>query len=353
MNFPRPYLSRRHLLAFSALLPAMSARASPTPPAQHPGGMVDAATVLIAGPEGGGLDRWGRVIQPALGQALPPVTTLTVMNAGGPDGVTGANQFATRGEPDGRTMLLAPPEAVLAWLVGDPRAKYDLGRWTPVMTATTPAVLVLRQGLGLKQKPVRIAVPELASTALAGALALELMGTRAEPVLGIGLESQSAAFASGAVDAVLARGVRPEEQVQSLIQMGGAPVMTLGGTIPGPSGTGVPARDPAFPMVPTIGEFVSAMSPLFDSQAAIGAAARLHFALVLPHLTPAARIAVWRQAAAEAVLALDVQSLAMAIGARAVGGADAAATANPIVASAPALQALRAWMADRFKFKPA
>ncbi len=353
MTDPRPYLSRRRLLALAGVLPVAGAHASPATPLQRPAGVVDAATVLIAGPEGGGLDRWGRTIQPALGQALSPNTTLTIVNAGGLDGVTGANQFATRGEPDGRTMLLAPPEAVLAWLIGDPRAKYDLGRWTTVMAATTPAILVLRQGLGLKQKPMRIAMPDLASTALAGVLALELMGGRAEPVIGVGPDAQVTAFATGGIDAVLARGARSEEQVQSLMQAGGWPVAALGAAVPGPDGAGVSARDPAFPAVPTVGELISATSPLLESHAAIAAAARLQFTLVLPHLTPAARVAVWRQAAAEAAHTLDVQAMALAIGARTVGGSDAAVAANPIVASPAALQALRAWMADRFKFKPA
>lgn len=353
MNRRRPHLSRRGLLALSGALPALSARASPLAQPPRAGLMVDAATVLVAGPEGGGMDRWGRIIQPALAHALPPDTSVTIANAGGADGVTGANQFATRAEPDGRTMLLAPPEAVLAWLVGDPRAKYDIGRWTTVMVATTPAVLILRQGLAVKQKPVRIAVPNLTSTALAGVLALELMGARAEPVTGVGVDAHVAAFASGAVDAVLARGPRSEEQVHSLMRAGGWPTLALSASVPGPSGVGVPARDPAFPAVPTTGELMAAPSPLLESHAAIAAAARLQFTLVLPHLTPAARVAVWRQAAAEAAQALDVQSAAMAIGARAVGGPEAAAAANPIVAGGAALQALRSWLADRFKFKPA
>lgn len=336
-----PSPRRRGMLAMLAALPAARAWAAPPPSPQV---MVDEATLLVAGPDGGALDRWGRVVLPALSQALPPDMTLTRGNVGGSDGVTGANQFATRGEPDGRTILLAPGEAAIAWLVGDPRAKYDLGRWTAVMVGTAPAVLVLRRGLDLKRKPVRFAVPALASTALAGVLALELMGGRAEPVAAIGTDQQATAFAAGGVDAVLARGPRLADQLATLAGTGGAPALVVT-----PSRT----RDPGFPDLPVSGEILTGAAALLAAHLATAAAARLEFALVLPQLTPATRVAVWRHAAAEAAQTLDLQSYAMAVGARAIAGADANAEAAPTVASPEALKTLRAWLADRFKFKPA
>lgn len=306
--------------------------------------MVDEATLLVAGPEGGALDRWGRVVLPALGQALPPDVTLSRGNVGGPDGVTGANQFAARGEPDGRTILLAPSDAAIAWLVGDPRAKYDLGRWTAVMVGVAPAVLVVRRGVDMKKKPIRFAMPALASTTLAGVLALELMGARVEPVTAIGADRQIAAFGSGAVDAVLVRGPHVPDQLRTLGGADGVPALAV---------TQARARDPAFPDIPVSGEIMTGSAALLAAHLSTAAAARLEFALVLPQLTPATRVAVWRHAAAEATQALDLQAYALAIGARAVGGADASAEAGPIVASPEALKTLRAWMADRFKFKPA
>lgn len=342
MTIVQPRLGRRALSAMLIAAPVGMATATPRSPV-----MVDAATLLVAGPEGSGLDRWGRAIHAALSHTLPPDTALTLGNAGGPDGVTGANQFATRAEPDGRTILLAPPDAVIAWLIGDPRAKFDLGRWTTVMTAITPLVLLIRPGIDLKKKPVRIAVPTLASTALPGIMALDLMGGRAEPVIGIGVEAQEAAYAAGSTDAVLARGGRVQDQVHALTQAGARPVMTFVSHLPG-----TPSRDPAFPDIPSSAALVGSPSPLIEALAALATAARLEFALALPQLTPVARLAVWLQAAGEAAQVMDLQSMATALGARTIGGVAAVAEARQAVASQPALQALRGWLADRFKFKP-
>ena len=40
------------------------------------------------------------------------------------------------------TVLLAPGEAALAWMVGDPRAQFDVGHWVPVMAGTASAIVV-------------------------------------------------------------------------------------------------------------------------------------------------------------------------------------------------------------------
>jgi hypothetical protein len=354
---------RRGVLALLASLPvaARSGNTHAAPAAGAPIGptTIDAATVLVGGPDGGPLDRWGRVVQPALAQALPPETALTRASVGGPDGVTAANRFATRGDPDGRTVLLAPGDAAIAWLVGDPRAKYDLGRWTSVMVCLTPGVLMVRPGALKGKQPVRIGVPALASTTLAGVMALELLGAAAEPVIGLPATGRSAptgaplnlaaAFGAGTVDAVLARGHHVDEQVRVLIQAGARPLLALGGR----TETGQLTRDEAFPTVPILTEMTSTTGPMLDAFHAAAIAARLEFALVLPQLTPAGRVALWRQAAHEATGALDVQALALLLGARPMGGAEASANAGAVAASQPALLALRRWLGTRYHWKPA
>ena len=340
--FPR----RRAVLTLLAGLPLIG-RAAMATPVPRPVSTIPEAVVLIAGPDGGLLDRWSRVVQPALAQALPPETMLTRNAVGGPDGVTGANQFATRGDPDGRTVLLAPGDAAIAWLVGDPRAKYDLSRWTSVMACLTPGVLVVRPGALRARKAVRIALPHLASTGLAGLLALEILGVTAEPVLTVPADGVAAAFGRGAIDAAFARGHKVDRQVAELVAAGGQPLLALGGR----DETGRPVRDEAFPTLPVLTELTQANGPLLDSFHAAATAARLECTLVLPQLTPAARVALWRQAAIEATAALDVQALALAVGARVVGGAEASAAAP--ATSPPALLALRQWLVARHKWQPA
>jgi hypothetical protein len=336
------------VLTLLAGLPLIGRAALATP---APTSTIAEAMVLIAGPDGGLLDRWSRVVQPALAQALPPETLLTRNAVGGPDGVTGANQFATRGDPDGRTLLLAPGDAAIAWLVGDPRAKYDLGRWTSVMACLTPGVLVVRPGALRARKSVRIAMPGLASTGLAGLLALEILGVTAEPVLSVPTEGVAegvaAAFARGTIDAAFARGHKVDRQVAELVAAGGQPLLALGGR----DEAGRPVRDEAFPTLPVLTELTQSNGPLLDAFLSASTAARLECTLVLPQLTPAARVALWRQAATEATAALDVQALALAVGARVVSGAEASAAAP--LTSPQAMQALRQWLVARHKWRPA
>ena len=66
---------------------------------------------MIAGPPGGRLDRWADMLVPALSRGLAGRVPLARRNVGGIDGVTGANQFEARGEPDGSTALLVPGAA--------------------------------------------------------------------------------------------------------------------------------------------------------------------------------------------------------------------------------------------------
>lgn len=312
---------------------------------------INEATVLVAGPDGGLLDRWSKVVYPALAQGLPPETTLTLNSVGGADGVTGANQFTTRGEPDGRTVLLAPGDAAIAWLIGDPRAKYDPARWTSLMACVTPGVLVVRAGAGgpRGKKPVRIAVPALASTGLAGVMALEILGTRVEPVASPANPDVAAAFGNGAIDAAFLHGHHVDRQVTDLVEAGGRPLLALGGW----DETGRPTRDEAFPSLPILTELVTAADPRIGAFHAAAIAARLECSLVLPHLTPAARVALWRQAAIEAAAALSVQASARAVGARVISGPEASAMAIAAVVKQPALQTLRQWLAARQNWRPA
>ncbi|HEX5328095.1 MAG TPA: hypothetical protein VFW75_15620, partial [Acetobacteraceae bacterium] len=115
------------------------AQADPPPPSPP---FPDGAELLIAGPDGGLLDRWCRVLAPALGRSLPAGTAVRLVREGGADGVTGANQFEVRALHDGSCALLTPGEAAIAWLVGDPRAQFDVGGWVPVLAGTAPSLLV-------------------------------------------------------------------------------------------------------------------------------------------------------------------------------------------------------------------
>jgi hypothetical protein len=118
---------------------------------------------------------------PALGRALQQGAALPRQNVGGPDGVTGANQFDAHANPDGSTALLVPGQAALSWLCGDTRVKFDAGRWVPVWAGSTSAALATRVKL-VPGQTVRVAVGNLIGPELAGLLALDLLGIDAVPV---------------------------------------------------------------------------------------------------------------------------------------------------------------------------
>ena len=352
MTHTVPFLDRRRLLAMLIGLPLWERGASAV--AAVATAFPDAARMLVAGPDGGNLDRWSRVMLPALAQNLPPETGMHRVTAGASDGVTGANQFEARSEPDGETVLLVPGEAALAWLVGDPRAQYDVAHWVSVMTVVTPGVVIARPGAIGSDRRTRIATAGPATADLPAILGIELLGARVEPLPPLAEGAEVAALANGRVDAVFLRGHRVPEQAAALVAAGGQPVFALGAL----DQTGKLSRCAAFAAVPTLPElydsrFRQALAgPPLAAWTAAAVASQIECALVLPQLTPASMVALWRRAGADAASALDVQAMALSLGVRAVGGLEATSTAGVAAADPVAVMELRRWLASRFGWQP-
>jgi hypothetical protein len=370
---PLPLLSRRRALGLLASLPVLgragSALAVPPMPqsaaaalAARPQSVAEVpfpegATILVAGPDGGRLGRWTQVLTPALLQWLPPGTSVRTATAGAADGVTAANQFDARAAPDGTTVLLAPGDAVLAWLVGDPRAQFDVGNWVPVMAGVAPAVVVGRPGIAALRRGarVRIAAASPAGPDLPALLGIDLLGARAEPVFGLAEdEATQNAFVVDAVDAVFVRGHHVPEQVAALSAAGAIPLFSLGMV----DDTGALVRDPAFPDLPHMTELATQLrgqlpsGPLYSAWQAAAAAVRLDFGLVLPQLTPSAMVALWRRAGSQAAGVPEMRALATSLEVRPLGGPSATANAASVTADAAALLELRKWLATRFNWRP-
>ena len=363
-----PSLERRRVLRALAALPlagpasellAAPPQAAPTltaTPALGGTPFPEGATILIAGPEAGAMAHWSQAMHSALAEALAPGIALHQTTAGGADGVTGANQFDTRVAPDGRTVLLTPGEAVLAWLVGDPRAKFDVNNWVPVAACVTPGVVMGHRAALTSAGPVHIAAAHPAGHDLPATLAVELLGGRAELVGGLTDDTTLAtALAHHAVDAVLLHGHNVQDRAATLAGSSAQPLFSLGML----DDEGHATRCAVFPEIPTFAELYAQLrhtqpsGPAYAAWQAAAAAVQLEFALVLPQLTPAAMVALWRRAGVEAAGALDVQSLAQALGVRPVSGPIATATTAAAAADTPALLALRKWLAARFNWKPA
>ncbi len=325
---PRPNSGRRAILALAAAALAAPAGAAT---------LSDAPVLLVAGPAEGNLARWGARLAEALAPALPAGTRLGAIAVGGDDGVTGANQFTARVAPDGNTLLLAPGAAALAWQVGDRRAQFDVGQWLGVMAGVVPGVVCGRAAAARPGEKLRVGMAGPVGPDLAALLGLELAGLDVVPVFGmLDQDAAAQALASRAVDAVLLRGSGVAANMAPLAQVGVVPLFALGAS-----------RDPDWLAIPTLAEFAGARGALpADGLGAawrgVAAAAQTEFALVLRQLTPAALVALWRQAGGQAMAAMQQPGQL-----RALDGA----AAHALAVDAATLGALRGWMGERLKWK--
>jgi hypothetical protein len=358
-----PPLARRHVLGLltgplllGRPVVGRAATSSPANAAVPAAPFPESATILVAGPDGGRLGRWGETVASALDQTLPSGTKVRTTCAGGIDGVTGANQFEARVPPDGATVLLAPGDAALDWLVGDPRAHFDAEHWVPVMAGVTPAIVMARPDAILgTDHVVRVAASGPVGPQLPVLLGLELLGATVTPVFGlVEPEAARAAFVAGKVDIVLAWGQDVPRQVDLLRDAGAKPLFGLG-TL---DANGVVSRDPAFPDVPTLVEQYVALhgakptGARFDAWRAVASASQLDFGLVLPRLTSASMVALWRRAASQATSQPGVQALASTVAVRPLEGVAAAAAMIGLAADPGALLELRGWLATRYNWRP-
>ena len=341
-------ITRRLVLGAGAAALGGAALPSPFP---------DGATLMVGGPGGGAADVWADWLSPGLGRAPPPGTALHKDVVGGADGVTAANVFEARTVPDGSTALLLPGSAAMAWLVGDSRARFDTARWVPALAGVTPGLVVGRLAANHSppfqagsDAPVRLAVSNAAGPELPAMLALELLGAAWSPVFGLTEATAMDALMQGQVDAVCLRGRRVPDLVPTLAGAGVQPLFSFGAV----DEAGVRQRDPAFTGVPTVTELLAERgpdTPLRRAWFATAAASDLDITMVLPQQTPAAIVALWRRAAAQAAASGAVMALAAAQGVRPLSAPAATASTAAVIADAPAQLALRTWMAKRLDYR--
>ena len=311
--------------------------------------------LLVAGVPGGRTARWAAALALALQRAWPGGlqggAAPDIVMLGGEDGVTGANQFEARGPSDGAALLL-PGAAASAWLAGDPRVQFDAARWLPVMCAVSGGVLAGRRTLADARPawPMRLAVAEPLGPGAACLLGLDLLGVPARPVAqeaGDAAEGQ-AALLSGQADAAFLSGQNPIAAAEAA---GALPLCTLG-TPGAPAEAAAPAAAAAPPTMPALLSSVISRDPaLVAGWSAVAASVQLDYALVLPPLTDAASVALWREAADRAV---DDPALLAAAdpGARALATAGSGAVLGAIATTSAALLAYRRWLASRLGYQP-
>jgi hypothetical protein len=329
-----PAPGRRRLLSGLALLAA--AGASPATATLPPA----AATLLVPGPTDGPLAQWAARLAAALARGTTTAIMLERTVLGGPDGVTAANRFATAAAPDGRTLLVLPGAAAQAWLVGDKRAHFNGAGWPPVCAAQGPAVVAGRQPFAAAARaPVRLGLAAPDHPGTAALLGLDLIGVAATPVAGLPPPQAEAALAEGTVEAVVLQGADVPARLAAL---GARPWFTLDG--PGP-------RDPALPETPVLAELATGGDAAIRAGFLAAAAnARLVGAVLLPALTPADLVALWR-AAAQRWLEEEVR-VGLPAGIRVTAGAELAPVLSPLVPPPEAVLAYREWLLRRLRWQP-
>lgn len=303
------------------------------------------ARLLVPGPEDGALALWAQRLAGQLGRAVAAAGAALRLDAevlGGPDGVTAANRFATAAHPDGRTLLLLPGAACQARLVGETRARFDPAGWLPVCAAETPVILAARGPLPAgpgTAPPLRLALAAPDHPSAAALLALDLLGIAAQPVLGIPPEQAEAALAQGAADALVLRGRDAPARATAL---GLLPWFALR-----------QAAAPEAAPVPSLAALAPPLAPrtLLGAVESAGAAAHLAAAVLLPALTPADMVALWRGAALRWVEEETRAAGGQAASASPLPGPDAAALVAAIAPPADVMQAYRDWLRQRLGWR--
>lgn len=248
----------------------------------------EAATLIAPGPEEGSAARFAAYAARGLARALVQASAVRVAVLGGPDGITAANRFAASSTLPGQGLLLVLPGlATQALLVGESRARYEPRQWPALTGSLLPALVAGRGPLGEAQ-PLRIALGAPGAPETAALLALDLLGRNMTPVfLPSGLAPE-AAVTSGAADVAVLTG-------RSVGARAAALGLTPWFSFDGPAGM----RDPLLPQVPALGELLPdpARPELLAAVRAAGGGLRVRGLLVLPALTAADTVALWRDAA--------------------------------------------------------
>lgn len=304
----------------------------------------DGAGLLVAGPAGGDIDAWAELLGPGLARALPPGNRLRRETVGGVDGVTGANRFEAQVAPDGHTALLVPGTAALACLAGDPRARFEASRWVPVLAAMAPGVIVGRWPAATfgPGGTVRFATTGPAGPDLPALLALDLMGVAVHPVP-VPASSPEVLSQPG-VDAVFLHGPGAEDAARTLAALGtaaGTPTLLALGL---PDETG---RASSPPGMTELFARAAGGGPLHAAWRAAAVAAQMEAALVLPAMAPAASVARWRRACAQAAAGSEVQEAAAGMGVRLLSASACTGLTAALAVDSAGLLELRRWLAGR------
>ena len=264
-------LCRRALLSASAALLGLATIAGATAQAADFSGK--RITIIVPFSEGGGTDSYSRFMAPYFEKYLPGNPKILIINRPGGGGLTGVNYYAAKASMDGTMILALSTSSQSNYMLGDPRAKFDMGDFVPIILSPRGITLYTRNNLGIQDaKTMKAKIEKLRSyppeklsfggkTPTSGGLALRtalsLLGVEVNSVWGLGGNGPMAlGFERGeftlSYDNTLSFLNNRAEMIKSGMAV---PLFTFGVV----NEEGQVERDPALPDIPTVDEYYKAV----------------------------------------------------------------------------------------------
>jgi tripartite-type tricarboxylate transporter receptor subunit TctC len=288
---------------------------------------------IVPGREGSGNDVYARVFAPFFEKHLPGKPTILIRNLPGSGTIAGANKYQATAKPDGMSVISVTSSTVSNFTLKDPRVKYKLQSWIPIILSPQGSVFYVASSTGAKgpQDLPKLKNVDLVyggnsptSADLRITLSLGLLGILPKThVWGADRGPARMALERGELNANYDTTPGFTKNAKHLVDEGKAvPMFTLG--VLDKAGNFV--RDPNFPDLPSFYEAYQTMNggkkpsgPSFEAWQnliQIGVMANKFFAL--PEGTPKNIVEVYRTAATNILKDPEFQKHAAAI----VGGYD-------------------------------
>jgi len=146
-------LTRRHLAVLAASAAALAVSVATAPLANA---AVDYAgkriTILVPFNEGGGTDSYVRFLAPFYERHLPGNPKIQVLNKSGAGGILGGNYFENKAKKDGTWIFALSTSTLSNYALRDPRVKFDLANYIPIILSPRGTMQYVRKDLGLQNE---------------------------------------------------------------------------------------------------------------------------------------------------------------------------------------------------------
>ncbi|MEE2687925.1 MAG: hypothetical protein VX430_00725 [Pseudomonadota bacterium] len=110
-------------------------------------------TIVVPFNEGGGTDSYTRFMLPYFQKYLPGNPKIIVQNKSGAGGILGGNYFAQKAKADGTWVFALSTSTISNFALGDPRVKFKLNEFIPIILSPRGTMQYVRKDLGLQDIP--------------------------------------------------------------------------------------------------------------------------------------------------------------------------------------------------------